>query len=124
MSTRTVTHRDHSGDLDRRLSRSAPKGSAVNAEDRVHERRTSSDSTANVATGRVTCPRCRSRLEIFETPSGGRTVSVTGIGATIEAKALERFMAPGEGPDIICPACNLPLDPAAPYRGELRRFGG
>jgi hypothetical protein len=45
-----------------------------------------------------------------------------GIGTTIDAKALERFMAPGEGPEIICPACDLRLDPAAPYRGELRRF--
>ena len=77
---------------------------------------------ALVATGRVTCPRCRSRLEIFETPSGGRTVSVAGLGATVEPKALERFMAPDQGPDIICPACNLQIDPAAPYRGELRRF--
>jgi len=77
-------------------------------------------STENVATGRVTCPKCRSRLEIFETPSGGRTVSVLGMGTTIEPKALEHFMGPDEGPDIICPACNLQLDPAAPYRGELR----
>jgi DNA-directed RNA polymerase subunit RPC12/RpoP len=77
-----------------------------------------------VATGRVTCPKCRSRLEIFETPSGGRTVSVTGVGTTIEPKALERFMAPDQGPDIVCPACNLQIDPAAPYRGELRRFQG
>jgi uncharacterized protein YbaR (Trm112 family) len=68
--------------------------------------------------GRVTCPRCRSRLEIFETPSGGRTVSVAGIGSSLEPKALERFLGPDEGPDIICPACNLQLDPASPYRGE------
>ena len=76
----------------------------------------------NVATGRVTCPKCRSRLEIFETPSGGRTVSVLGLGTTIEPKALEHFMGPDEGPDIICPACDLQLDPASPYRGELRQF--
>jgi hypothetical protein len=68
--------------------------------------------------GRVTCPRCRSRLEIFETPSGGRTVAVAGIGTSLEPKALERFHGPDEGPDIICPACNLQLDPASPYRGE------
>jgi DNA-directed RNA polymerase subunit RPC12/RpoP len=77
-----------------------------------------------VATGRVTCPQCRSRLEIFETPSGGRTVSVAGLGTTVEPQALERFMAPDEGPDIVCPACKLQIDPAAPYRGELRRFQG
>ena len=78
-------------------------------------------STGQNASGRVTCPRCRSRLEIFETPSGGRTVSVFGLGTSMEPKALERFMAPDEGPDVICPACSLRLDPAAPYRGELRR---
>jgi hypothetical protein len=33
-------------------------------------------------------------------------------------------MAPGDGPDVICPACELLLDPSAPYRGEARRFGG
>jgi uncharacterized protein YbaR (Trm112 family) len=77
-----------------------------------------------VATGRVTCPQCRSRLEIFETASGGRTVSVAGLGTTVEPQALERFMAPDHGPDIVCPACNLQIDPAAPYRGELRRFQG
>ena len=74
-----------------------------------------------VATGRLTCVNCRSRLEIFETPSGGRTVSVVAIGSLREPKALERFMAPGEGPDILCPACNVQLDPAAPYRGERWR---
>jgi hypothetical protein len=73
------------------------------------------------ATGRVTCPNCRSRLEIFETPSGGRTVSVIALGANVDAKALERFMAPGDGPEVVCPACNLRLDPASPYRGESRR---
>ena len=86
----------------------------------MKKRQPSNDWTAS---GRVTCPRCRSRLEIFETPSGGRTVSVFGLG-TMEPKALERFMAPDEGPDVICPACSLRLDPAAPYRGELRRCRG
>jgi DNA-directed RNA polymerase subunit RPC12/RpoP len=85
----------------------------------VKKRQPSDDRNAS---GRVTCPRCRSRLEIFETPSGGRTVSVSGLGTSVEPKALERFMAPDEGPEVICPACSLRLDPAAPYRGELRRF--
>jgi hypothetical protein len=49
-------------------------------------------------------------------------VSVAGVGTTVEPKALERFMAPDQGPEIVCPACNLQIDPAAPYRGELRRF--
>jgi hypothetical protein len=70
-------------------------------------------------TGRVTCPRCRARLEILETASGGRSVSVISVG-TMEPRALERFIAPEAGPDVVCPACELQLDPAAPYRGERR----
>jgi hypothetical protein len=70
---------------------------------------------------RLTCPTCRSRLAIFDTPSGGRTVSVVALGASVEtrAKALERFVAPGHGPDIVCPACDARIDPSAPY---VRRF--
>ena len=70
-------------------------------------------------TGRVTCPRCRARLEILETASGGRSVSVISVGS-MEPRALERFVPPEMGPDIVCPACELQLDPAAPYRGEKR----
>jgi uncharacterized protein YbaR (Trm112 family) len=74
--------------------------------------------------GRVTCPECRSRLEVFDTPSGARTVSVVGLGLAVEAKAkaLERFLPPAAGPDIVCPACARTFDPASPYRGEPRRF--
>jgi uncharacterized protein YbaR (Trm112 family) len=75
--------------------------------------------------GRVTCPECRSRLEVFDTQSGARTVSVVGLGLAVEskAKALERFLPPDAGPDIVCPACARTFDPASPYRGEPRRFG-
>jgi uncharacterized protein YbaR (Trm112 family) len=70
---------------------------------------------------RLTCPTCRSRLAIFDTSSGGRTVSVVGLAASVEsrAKALERFVAPGHAPEIICPACEARIDPSAPY---VRRF--
>jgi hypothetical protein len=53
---------------------------------------------------------------VFETPSGGRTVSVVVLSDRVESRALERFMAPDQGPEIICPACNNRIDPAAPYR--------
>ena len=68
------------------------------------------------AAGRLTCPKCRSRLEVFETSSGGRTVSVLAFGLAVEthAKALERFIPPDVGPDITCPACDVRIDPAAP----------
>ena len=71
--------------------------------------------------GRLTCPKCRSRLEVFETPSGAKTVSVLVLGALVEsrAKALERFIGPESGPDIVCPACDLRIDPAAPYLSRL-----
>jgi hypothetical protein len=58
---------------------------------------------------------------VFETPSGGRTISVAVLSTTVEAKALERFMAPAAAPEIVCPACNSMVDPAAPYRALQRR---
>ena len=69
---------------------------------------------------RVLCDRCRSRLEVLDTPSGGRTVSVVGLGLSVEANplALERFEF-GTGRDVTCPACNHAIDPSAPYRGAL-----
>jgi DNA-directed RNA polymerase subunit RPC12/RpoP len=80
-----------------------------------------SPSRAPSPAGRVTCPKCRSRLEVFETPSGAKTVSVLALGPPVEshAKALERFIAPESGPDITCPACELRIDPAAPYLSRL-----
>jgi DNA-directed RNA polymerase subunit RPC12/RpoP len=72
-------------------------------------------------TGRITCPECRSRLDIFETPSGGRTVSVAVLSTTLEPQALERFMSPDQAPEIMCPACNHMIDPAAPYRSFPKR---
>jgi hypothetical protein len=67
-------------------------------------------------TGRLTCPQCECRLDVFETSSGGRTVSVAVLSTAADPKALQRFMAPDEGPEIVCPACNVKIDPAAPYR--------
>jgi DNA-directed RNA polymerase subunit RPC12/RpoP len=67
---------------------------------------------------RLICPRCRSRLEVLETASGGRTVYVMGLGESVssDAKALELFLAPDAGPDIKCPACGERFDPSSPYR--------
>lgn len=72
---------------------------------------------------KVTCPRCSTRLAVTETPSGGRSVAVLALGRSVEdtAKALERFVAPDRGPDVICPACDARFDPAAPLvRPRLR----
>lgn len=71
---------------------------------------------------KLVCPKCRSRLEVLETVSGGRTVSVMGLGDAVSsaAKALELFIAPDAGPDIRCPACEHRFDPASPYRGVPR----
>jgi hypothetical protein len=74
---------------------------------------------------KLQCPRCHTRLEVFETTSGGRTVSVTTLGATVErsALALETFQAPDDGPRINCPACSQVFDPSSFYRAipPLRR---
>jgi uncharacterized protein YbaR (Trm112 family) len=65
---------------------------------------------------KVRCPRCHSRLDVIETPSGARSVSVTSLGPTVEstAAALERFMPADAGPQIMCPACVLAFDPSGP----------
>jgi hypothetical protein len=67
---------------------------------------------------KLQCPRCQSRLEVFETTSGGRTVAVTTLGPTVErsAIALETFQAPAEGPRLKCPACANLFDPTGGYR--------
>jgi DNA-directed RNA polymerase subunit RPC12/RpoP len=72
---------------------------------------------------RVSCPECRSRLVVNETPGGGRSVCVAHLGLKVEdsAKGLERTMPPGEAPDLICPACAHRFHPAAPYRGPRWR---
>jgi hypothetical protein len=60
------------------------------------------------STGSVTCRRCGSRLEVFETQSGAKTISVVGLGQAVEssAKTLQRFQPPEAGPQIHCPACD------------------
>jgi hypothetical protein len=64
-------------------------------------------------------------LEVFDTASGGRTVSVTTLGLAVEqsAFALETFIAPDDGPTITCPACSHGFDPSGGYRPipSLRR---
>jgi hypothetical protein len=66
---------------------------------------------------RVRCPHCQSRLDVIETPSGGRTVSVVLLGSRVEmnATALELFIAPHGGSELQCPACDRQFDPAAPH---------
>ena len=62
--------------------------------DRNSRRRCKVKQRPPAPAGRVTCPRCRSRLEVFDSQSGARTVSVVGLGLAVEskAKALERFL--------------------------------
>jgi DNA-directed RNA polymerase subunit RPC12/RpoP len=66
---------------------------------------------------KVRCPACQSRLDVLETPSGGRTVSVSFLGAKVEstAQALEVFQPPDAGPLIECPACRHRFDPSDPF---------
>jgi hypothetical protein len=54
---------------------------------------------------KLKCPKCSSRLDIFDTPSGGRIVSVSLLGDSVEqnAAALELFQPPDAGPKITCP---------------------
>jgi DNA-directed RNA polymerase subunit RPC12/RpoP len=70
------------------------------------------------AIAKVQCPRCQSRLDVFETQSGGRIVSIAVLGPTVEnsAHALETFQPPAQGPSISCPACRHTFDPSGPYR--------
>jgi DNA-directed RNA polymerase subunit RPC12/RpoP len=72
---------------------------------------------------KLQCPRCQSRLEVFETTSGGRTVSVATLGPTVEDHPLaqETFHARDEGPRIKCPACGNVFDPAGVSRAIPRR---
>lgn len=69
------------------------------------------------ATVKLKCPKCASRLDIIETPSGGRTVSVSLLGDAVEhsAAALEVFQPPDSGPAIKCPACSTSFDPSEPH---------
>jgi hypothetical protein len=66
---------------------------------------------------RVRCPECGSRLEVIETPSGARSVSVVVLGSAVEstAHALERFMSHDAGPLLVCRH-------AVNNCGGLRRF--
>jgi ribosomal protein S27E len=66
---------------------------------------------------RVRCDHCNSRLDIIETQSGGRSISVAGLGPSVEAHplALERFDF-GSSREITCPACNRTVNPMAPNR--------
>jgi hypothetical protein len=66
---------------------------------------------------RVRCPHCQSRLDVIDTASGGRTVSVFLLGPTVEvnASALELFIGPGSGLELHCPACNGSFDPSMPH---------
>jgi ssDNA-binding Zn-finger/Zn-ribbon topoisomerase 1 len=72
----------------------------------------------------VTCQKCQTRLEVFETSSGGRTIAVAASHNSIEPKALERFVPPGAGPTFPCPACGSIVDPGARaiFRVDRRRM--
>jgi uncharacterized protein YbaR (Trm112 family) len=105
-----------------RASGVRPLNSGVCAANRYYRRANCSMMT--FADGlRVSCPECRSRLVVNETPGGGRSVCVAHLGLKVEdiAKGLERTMPPGETADLICPACAHRFDPAAPYRGPRWR---
>jgi DNA-directed RNA polymerase subunit RPC12/RpoP len=69
-----------------------------------------------IPAAKVRCPKCASRLEVMETPSGARTVSVVFLAPAVEntAQGLESFMAADAGPELICPACRKRFDPAEP----------
>jgi len=70
----------------------------------------------DIPPSKVRCPQCASRLEVIETPSGARTVSVVYLAPAVEntAHGLESFMAADAGPELICPACRKRFDPAEP----------
>ena len=65
---------------------------------------------------KVRCPQCESRLDILETPSGGRIVSVSLLGPAVDstAQAVEAFQGPDDRPEIVCPACMMKFDPSEP----------
>jgi hypothetical protein len=79
--------------------------------------RKDSDTSHRPDPVKVRCPRCQSRLDVLETSSGGRTVSVAFLGASVETKAvaLESFMAPDGGVELACPACTYRFDPKFSY---------
>jgi hypothetical protein len=73
-------------------------------------------SSASTDPAKVRCPNCQSRLDVLETPSGGRIVSVAYLGASVEmnAHALEVFIAPANSLELQCPACSKRFDPSGP----------
>ena len=76
------------------------------------------ESEVSQPMAKVQCPRCRTRLDVFETQSGGRIIAVAVLGPSVEqsAAALETFQGPDAGPEIGCPACRYRFDPSGPYR--------
>jgi len=76
------------------------------------------ESDAGQPIAKVQCPRCRTRLDVIETQSGGRTIAVGILGPSVEhsAEALETFQGADAGPQIVCPACRYRFDPSGPYR--------
>jgi predicted nucleic acid-binding Zn ribbon protein len=66
---------------------------------------------------KLRCRKCHSRLDVMETASGARTISVTFLGPSVEqsAQALEVFQGPDAGPELLCPACGATIDPSEPY---------
>jgi len=73
---------------------------------------------ADLSPAKVRCSKCQSSLDVLETPSGARTISVRTLGSCVErtALALERFQRPEDGPEIRCPACDKSFDPSEPSR--------
>ena len=67
---------------------------------------------------KLQCPKCQSRLDVSETSSGARTVSVAMLGPSVEqhANALEVFQTADAGPRVTCPACSASFDSSEPHR--------
>ncbi len=78
---------------------------------------------ADVLTAKVRCPHCQSLLNVFETSSGAQTIAVAVLGDSVQdtAKGLELFRSADSGPNILCPACEVAIDPNAPYRASLEK---
>jgi DNA-directed RNA polymerase subunit RPC12/RpoP len=81
------------------------------------ERLSGPDVGSDPTTVALTCPSCESRLQVIETHSGGRSVSVVWFGALTEScpDGVERFEFAANR-DIVCPACNFSVDSSATYR--------